>query len=588
MTIVHERIARLREKLVAHNLDYWLVTRGDAFQHELIDDSEKRLKWLTGFSGSAGFVIVGREEAGLFVDGRYEEQAHEQCQNTGITVLEMSAKAVTDFLGKKKGKLGVDGRFITRKGGILSSTFLEKRVAELSLQQHCLIEDIWQDRPVSVYTRAWNLDGEKSQEQLEERIKRIRALRPKEAAGKREGYFIAGADTACWLLGVRGADIKEMPIVLSRALLVLADDDWHIYWYIEGDMDRVEGLSLLQDKISIRSSIQNIIEDAQSLDQLWLDPQCTNEQIYSMCTSIDTLTVMQAPSIVRKVQTIKTIRESRGFRDCHIRDGAMMVKLLYWIDRKKEALDELTIIEKIHALRQQTEGYIGQSFSPIVGSGSNGSIIHYRSTAKSNRKLRNGELLLIDCGGHYRDGTTDVTRTIAIETVPEPLARIYTFVLKAHIRLMMQIFPKKTLGSELDTVARHVLWNEGMDYPHGTGHGVGHVLAVHESPPTISRSAHHTHIDEGMVLSIEPGYYRSKEFGCRIENLAIVHKTDTENLAFENYTCVPYDRRLILKSLLTEEEKEWLDAYHAWVEYTLAPLLSEEEHEWLQLITKPI
>ena len=575
-------ISKVQKLIRERGLDAYIVPRSDAYQNEQVMDCDERLQWLMGFSGSAGFAVVTKNSSALFVDGRYTEQVKHEITDKKIKILDFSSSALSDFLAGSLAdgfRLAVCGDMITHSGQLMSREGIEKSILQsrcdigLEIIDECLVDMAWgKARPSPSYGEGWLIDRDKFGN-IEDRVGRVKKRLG--ATEQEVAILVSRADSVCWLLGVRGWDIDMMPVVLSRAILFI-DDDWKIVWYVEGD--RAEIMQSLIDKVSLKVEVKNaesLAQDIKHIENLQIDEKAASESLIVAYDGDYT----SSTCLVRMAQSVKSRDEISGFRDCHILDGNAMIRLLAWIDGEG-VKSEGDIVRRIESLRRDRREYICPSFFSIVGISEKGAIIHYRGDADSDMEFKSGELLLIDCGGHYIDGTTDISRTVVCGRGSESLRIDYTKVLRSHIMLLRQRFPLGTTGSQLDAIARGCLWNYDYDYAHGTGHGVGHILGVHESPPSISRGAIGVEIEEGMVLSIEPGMYRVGEYGIRIENLVVVER-EGDWLYFDSLTCVPYAMKLIEIKLLRDGEIEWLDNYHAWVYQQHYRDLVGEDREWL-------
>jgi len=549
-----EKLKNLRELLAKNGLDAWLQPVHDEWFGEYPPACNRRVEWISGFSGSAGLTIIGREKAVLLTDGRYTLQARAQVpaqfevQNSG----DISAQKWLADNFPNGGRVGYDPKLYTR--AMLDKLAGEK--IELVASEN-LIDKLWSARPPTPATKVFEHEIKYSGESAESKRARIAEIIKKSGA---DAAFISAPESLCWLLNIRARDTENTPLHLARAIIdATGNVEFFEDFCLRGN-DKYNGKKILFDPQNTSVFITDFLEKAGVILQSGEDP-CTLPK------------------------AIKNEVEIAGIRNAHIRDGAAVTKLLYWL-AQQENVSELEVVDKILEFRKSQENFLEPSFDTIAGSGANGAIVHYRATPETNRKLQTNELFLLDSGGQYFDGTTDITRTIFIKNgaIGEPSAehkKMFTLVLKGHIALATANFPEGTRGSQLDALARQYLWQVGADYDHGTGHGVGCFLGVHEGPQRVSKRAGDAALAAGMVLSNEPGYYKAGEYGIRIENLVTVVPAGEKFLKFETLTCAPLDKNLVDFSLLSETEKTWLSDYHKWVAEMLKPFLNEQEYSWL-------
>ncbi|MGR3468968.1 MAG: aminopeptidase P family protein [Shimia sp.] len=573
------RLTALRAEMEREGVDAFLVPRADVHQGEYVADADARLQWLTGFTGSAGFAVVLKDRAAIFVDGRYRVQVRQQVADV-FTPVAWPETSLADWLREH-----APGARIAYDPWLHTIAEVETLAAANLVPTENLIDRIWRDRPASPLGRATaqplELTGEGS------RNKRERIAGVLRKAGQ-SAAVLTLPDSISWLLNMRGTDIPRNPVVQALAILhndgrvTLAIDpaktadlgpDPHIT-QIPPDAfaDALRGLTgtVRVDKTSAPQAVADILRDAGTRIAFDSDP----------CA-------------LPKAR--KTKAELDGHRAAQARDAVAMVEFLAWLDAEAPgALTEIAVVEQLEAFRRQTNALKDISFETIAGSGPNGAIVHYRVTRDTDRALNAGELLLVDSGGQYVDGTTDITRTVAIGTPGQEERGMYTRVLSGMIAISMLRFPKGVAGAHLDAVARVPLWDVGRDYDHGTGHGVGSFLSVHEGPQRLARSGT-IPLEPGMILSNEPGYYREGAFGIRLENLIAVEPAPDlagadprEMLSFETLTWVPFDRRLIDADLLPHAQKAWLDAYHMEIARRLEGTLSPRAADWLALAVRPV
>ena len=585
---VPERVKALRRELKSRKLKGFLVPHSDEHQDEFLPPSAERLRWLTGFTGSAGAAIVLEDVAVLLVDGRYTLQARAQTDTTLFEVLQTpEAKASKWLTAKlpKGGALGYDPSLHTIKEIERLTESLGKAGIRLEPQANNPIDLLWQDRPAPssspVVPHGLEFSGRSAAEKIAEVQERLRRDRA-------DAVLLTLLDSVAWLFNIRGADISHSPLALAFAL-VPARGKPALFIDPAKVGDNVRG--------HLREAVELLPPDAldarlKSLGQkgarVRLDPETTPVRFKQVLEAAGAKIVAgEDPCILPKA--IKTTAEIKGARAAHLRDGAAVSRFLAWLDEYSPSgrVDEISAAMKLEDFRRESGELKDISFDSISAAGPHGAVVHYRPTTVSNLKLKPRSLYLIDSGGQYADGTTDITRTIAIGTPSAEMRRHYTLVLKGHIAIAAVRFPKGTRGQDIDPFARRPLWEAGLDFDHGTGHGVGSYLSVHEPPQRISR--HGTvELQPGMILSNEPGLYREGEYGIRLENLVLVTppaaiKGGTrEMFGFETLTLVPFDRRLIDPSLLTLDELAWLNAYHAEVRRKIEKLLRGSSRSWLR------
>ena len=578
------RLSALRQELESAGLDAFLVPRADRHQGEYVAPADDRLAWLTGFTGSAGFAAVTPTIAGVFVDGRYRLQVRAQVAEDFTPVDWPEIKLGPWLVGQldEGAKVGFDPWLHTKDEIDTLSKAAKDHLALVPSDN--LIDRIWTDRPplpsVPVRAHPIELSGEKSGE------KRNRMAKQLKDAGQKAAV-ITLPDSICWLLNIRGGDIERNPVVQAFAILhdtgrvsLFSDltkfehlgPDPHIDqfdWSAFEDQLRVLEGPVRVDRKTAPLAVSSILEDA-GVEVAWDDDPC----------------------IMPKA--IKNAAEIEGMRAAHLRDGVAMVEFLAWLDREapKGGVTEIDAAKALESHRANANNLMDISFDTISGAGPNGAIIHYRVTEDTNRTLQSGELYLVDSGGQYLDGTTDITRTIAIGDVGAEERACYTRVLQGMIAISQARFPRGVTGRDIDALARAALWRVGLDYDHGTGHGVGAYLSVHEGPQRISRATE-VKLKPGMILSNEPGYYKPGAFGIRIENLIVVREAEKigdkrDQLDFETLTFVPLDRRLIDTALLGPWERNWIDSYHAEVRAKLTNRLSPDAQVWLEAATEPL
>ncbi len=586
-----ERLAALRAALKADGLHGFIVPITDEHGSEYVGSYAQRLAWLTGFTGSAGTAVVLADSAAFLTDGRYTLQAEAQVgpEWTRINSVEIPVAAWLSANVPEGARVGFDPWLATNAQANAWRRALEGCRAELVGVAANPLDPLWADRPepspAPLKVHPEELAGKTSAEKRGD----IAEWLAKEGA---DAAVVTALDGVAWLFNVRGGDVAHTPVGLGFAL---AHKDGTADLFVD---DAKLG-SQVHAHLGNSVRVAPYAAFAGALDGMAgmvvaADPERTAETVFARLRDGHARVLERRDPIVL-AKAIKNPAEIAGARAAHLRDGVALTRFLRWVsvEALDGALDELTATAKLAELRREA-GALDLSFDTIMGSGPNGAIMHYRGTPESNRKIAPGELLLIDSGGQYQDGTTDVTRTVAIGAPNPEMRDRFTRVLKGHIAVATAVFPKGAKGSQLDGMARRALWNIGADYAHGTGHGVGSYLAVHEGPARIAtRDGGDEVLRSGMILSNEPGYYKPGHYGIRIENLVLIvdvalRGAELPMLGFDNLTLAPIDRVLIVATLLTESERDWLNAYHALVRSTLAPLLDTDTAAWLTEATAPL
>ena len=570
------RLAQLRAELTKAGLAGYLIPRADAHQGEYVASRDDRLQWVTGFTGSAGFCVVLPQVAGVFIDGRYRTQVKLQVDLAHFTPVPWpETKAgpwILDHL--QAGVIGFDPWLHTADEIEKIQTALQGSNVTLRATDN-LVDAIWPDQPAApqgkVFVHPDTLAGETAA------AKRARLAADLQAAGQ-EAAVVTLPDSICWLLNIRGADVPKNPVVQAFAILshtgavdlfidpakVNAEVVAHLGAgvHLHAPSAFIPALTALKGAVRVDKTTAPLAVSDLIAQTVWGDDPC------------------------RLPKACKNAGEIAGMREAHLRDGAAVVEFLAWLDAQtpKGGLTEIAVVQALEGFRRATNALHDISFDTICGAGPNGAIMHYRVTDESNRAIGQNDLLLVDSGGQYRDGTTDITRTIAVGDPGEEARACYTRVLQGVIAISRARWPRGLAGRDLDPLARQALWMAGQDFNHGTGHGVGAFLSVHEGPQRLSRISE-VPLEPGMILSNEPGYYREGAFGIRLENLIVVQVAEAmgdhrDQLSFETLTFAPFDRRLIQKAELSAGERAWLNAYHAQVLAHLTPRLSAFALAW--------
>ncbi|MEI4261649.1 aminopeptidase P family protein [Roseovarius sp. D0-M9] len=588
------RLAALREAMAAAQVDGWLVPRADVHQGEYVAPGDERLAWLTGFTGSAGFAAITQDKAGVFVDGRYRTQVRSQTDTGAFQPVDWPETKLAQWLRAALpdgGRVGFDPWLHTLKemddlARALSGTGIE------CVPHANLIDSIWPDRPApplgKITTYPDDLAGKTSAEKRAELAERLKAQ------GHRAAVLTL-PDSIAWLLNIRGADIPRNPIPHAFAIL---HDDTRVELYVHPDKLDALPANCTKDGVSAHADTGFTAALTILLSPVRIDPASIPVAVVETLrqTGIDAAHEVD-PCILPKA--CKTEAEIAATRAAHLRDGAAVCEALSWLDAQAPGtITEMDVVTRLEEARRATGKLLDISFDTIAGGGPNGALAHYRVSETSNRTLQEGDLLVLDGGGQYLDGTTDITRTLPIGTPGTDERAAFTRVLQGMIAISRLRFPKGLAGRDMDALARYPLWLADQDYAHGTGHGVGVYLCVHEGPQRISRASE-TPLQPGMILSNEPGYYREGHFGIRIENLLVVQHaaplpgsdpadSAAGRLAFETLNFVPIDRRLIDVAMLAQPEIDWINAYHAQCREKISPLLGPDASEWLDRAAAPL
>lgn len=593
MTSYKNKLDDLRAELSKQNLDGFLIPRADEYQGEFVAPYAERLKWLTGFTGSGGAAIVLSHTATVMTDGRYLLQVRDEVDQALYETSDITKVSIGEWLAENAGAGAVIGydpwlhtpvqiKTIERKADVKSVALRAvsrnpvDHVRGEALQIPATPVEIFPDE-IAGYT-------------VREKCEQIAALL------REEGVFaaiITLPDSIAWLLNIRAQDIRYIPLALSY---LIVNQNGSVIWFIEpgrvsgGVQEHIGAHVQVVSPSRMAQTIADISDDSDS--PVGLDFARSPIWFKSELEEYGAEVVdFKDPCIEPKA--LKAVAEQAALKDAHIRDGTALVNFLYWLDNHGEGKTELDIVEKLEQCRRENPSYKGMSFPTIAGFGANGAIIHYRPSARTNKTLEAGNLLLVDSGGQYEYGTTDITRTIAIGKVSPQISKHYTRVLQGHIAVASTHFPEGTTGAQIDAMARKPLWNDNLDYAHGTGHGVGCYLAVHEEAASLSPRGKDA-LGEGMLLSNEPGYYKEGSHGIRIENLVLVQKGDLcadtgkQMMYFETVSYAPIDLEPVQKELLSEEDRAWINAYHARVLECLSPHLEGEVSEWLKIKTAAI
>lgn len=595
---IQERIDALRRQMKEHGCDIYIVPSGDSHQSEYVGEHFKVREFLTGFTGSAGTAVFTKDSAGLWTDGRYFLQAREQLEGSGITLFRSGEKGVPTLEEYVEaslptgGTLGFDGRVISMQKGIQFEKIAQKKEGQISYS-YDLADAVWEDRPPLLRRPAFLLPDSCTGESLKDKLSRVQEAMKEEGA---DIHILASLDDICWLTNLRGQDVSYCPLLLSYA--ILTEKEMRLY-VDAGKLTDETKAKLLRASVHI-FPYDAIWEDIPALSEkskLLLDPARLNYALYARIPKGADIIEKDNPTVSMKAVKNKT--EIENIQNAHIKDGIAVTKFMYWLKKNMAATatpsSEAEAADKLESLRREQEGYLGASFEPICGWGPHGAIIHYCTSPQTNAALLPGTLFLTDTGGHYMEGSTDISRTFALGDVPHHMKKDFTTVLIGNLRLSNAVFLHGACGANLDILARMPLWERGLDYRHGTGHGVGYLLNIHEAPAsfhTAIRPATSAALEPGMIITDEPGIYVEGSHGVRIENELLVKEKEETGygrfLHFQPLTYAPIDLDAVLPEMMTVEERRWLNSYHAEVYKKIAPHLSDEERDWLEIYTREV
>jgi Xaa-Pro aminopeptidase len=585
-----QRLARLRNEMRERGLSAYFVPSSDPHQSEYVPTCWKRRSWLSGFHGSAGDVLVTLDDAGLWTDGRYFLQAESDLAGTGIRLFragEAGVPSIEQFLSnhlKLGDTLGIDPQVVSHDRAASLHAASERAGAQMARVEPNLVDLVWADRPALARNPVTRWPTKFAGETVRSKLSRVRKAMHDAGA---TAHVITTLDAIAWLLNIRGSDVDYNPVTIAYVIVTQTDATLFV------DAKKLSGpvRKVLETNVQIRpySGMGSACARLRKRGaKVWVDPASANAWcIEALGTSVQVV----APSPIGRMKAAKNSVELAGMRAAHLRDGVAMVRFLHWLEKTVagEGTTELGAATQLEQFRAQGEHFRGLSFPTIAGYGPHGAIIHYSVDESTDIALRPAGLFLLDSGAQYTDGTTDITRTILLgERGSAVECDRFTRVLKGHIALACAVFPAGSSGARLDTLARMSLWQAGLDYAHGTGHGVGAFLNVHEGPQSISHSRGlGAPLEVGNVQSNEPGFYEPGKFGIRIENLIevvrdeAVSKTGSEFHSFETLTLCPIERRLIIRDMMTDGEIKWLNRYHARVRRELSPLLDNTQRRWL-------
>lgn len=594
---VFERITKLRALMAEKNINMYIVPTADFHQSEYVGEHFKARKYITGFTGSAGTAVITMKSAGLWTDGRYFLQAGKQLEGTTVELFKMgepNVPTVEEYIENTLSEgetLGFDGRVVSMEDGQAYEKIVQKKNG--SIKYDCdLIDDIWEDRPMLSEKPAFALDIKYTGESTSSKLKRVRESMKTSGAN---AHVITSLDDIAWLLNIRGDDIEFFPLILSYVIVTM--DEVHLF-INENKLSGKIKANLIENGITAFHPYNDVYEEAKKFtasDVLLVDPVRMNYALYNNIPEDVKKIGKENPCVLFKAMKNKT--EIRNIKNAHIKDGIASTKFMYWLKQNvgKEKITEISASNKLEELRAQQEGFIRPSFEPICAFGEHAAIVHYTSSPETDVELKEGSLFLTDTGAGYYEGSTDVTRTIAFGEVPQVMKDHFTMTLQSNLRLAHARFLYGCNGMNLDILARGPFWDNNLNFNHGTGHGVGYLMNIHEAPTGFrwQYRAHEIHpIEEGMVITDEPGIYIAGSHGVRIENELLACKGEKNEygqfMYFEPITYVPIDLDVVNPDIISIQEKAWLNEYHKKVYDKISPYLNEEEKEWLKEYTREI
>lgn len=590
---ITEKIAKLKELMKERGIDYYIIPSADYHQSEYVGDYFKGREWISGFTGSAGTVVVTQNEVGLWTDGRYFIQAEKQLQGSGITLFKVGEEGVPTFIqyivnNIQSGEtLGFDGKVLATNTVLdFEAKFKDKKV-NFNFEFD-LVGEIWRDRPSLPASQVFVLEEKFTGESVEKKLTRVRNILEEENC---DVNIITSLDDIAWIFNIRGNDVKNNPVNLAYAAITV---DKAVLYIGEEKLNSEVEKYLYKNGVEVRDYFE-IYEDMERVSNsniIMMDLNKVNYTIFKKLNPEIKVINRSNPSTIMKACKNKV--ELENLRNSHVKDGVAVTKFMYWLKNSigKEEITEMSATQKLESFRKEQELYIEPSFDTIAAYESNAAMMHYKSTPETDRRLEAKNLFLVDSGGQYFDGTTDITRTFILGECSEELKKHFTLVLKGMINLSKVKFLYGVTGTNLDILARQALWNIGIDYKCGTGHGVGFLLNVHEGPQGIRVQYNSQVLEEGMNVTNEPGVYIAGSHGIRLENELIVQKAEKTEfgqfMKFETMTYAPLDLDGVIKELLSKEEIEYLNNYHQMVYEKVSPYLTLEEKEWLKEYTRVI
>lgn len=581
---INQRLEDLRKLMADRKIEAYIIPTSDPHQSEYLADYYKDRQFISGFTGSAGTAVVTSNQAKVWTDSRYFLQAEKELSTSEFELMKMGVEgypSIEEFLDENVsefGKIAFNGKVFSVKEYKKLSESMTSRTLVSDIDY---ISDLWQDRPALGKEKIWVLDEERSGESTASKLERVREHMANKAF---DYYFIGAIEDICWLLNIRGKDVAYNPVVLSYMLI--SQNEAHLCI----ERDKLDGKAndyLSENNVKTHSYdyIFTLLKEIPGKSRIFLDPERTNVAIYDSINS--NVKVSMGRNITTDFKAIKNEKEIENTKKAYIIDGVSLIKFFNWLETGASTgtLNEYVAGKKLHELRSENESFIEESFESIIGYKDNAAIVHYSAANVGSKTIGTEGMILIDSGAHYDEGTTDITRTLALGSLNEEEKIDYTLVLKSHIALFLAKFKNKTSGQRLDSIAKYPLWKEGKDFFHGTGHGVGYILTVHEGPQRIAQVSDVEFV-ENMFTSIEPGLYIKDSHGIRLENQAVAKKAFENEfgtfLEFENLTYLPMDTRPIKPEMLTREEIDWVNEYNRKVEEVLSPYLEGSDLEYLK------
>ncbi|MEA1848174.1 MULTISPECIES: aminopeptidase P family protein [unclassified Chryseobacterium] len=585
-----EKIAALRGEMQENNVDAFIVYSADPHMSEYLPEEWQERAWLSGFLGSAGFVVVTKDKAGLWTDGRYFTQAAIELEGSGIDLFKEGMEGTPNYIDwiiseiPAEGRVGVNALATSHANWELLTEKLNAK--NIMLVDLPLLDNVWKERGTPSKNPIFVHPVERAGKSV---VEKIAAIRQKMESMEATVHVISSLDDVAWTLNLRGSDVQSNPVFLGY--IVITKNDAKLFTDLEKlEVEARKQMDEAWVKMMPYEEFYNCLKEFKD-EKVLVSPN-SNQSIFEALKSENNMIKAPVPGNLMKAQ--KNDTELEGFRKVMVRDGVAMVKFLYWLNHNagKEPMTEYSIGEKLRGFRAEGENFVGESFGSIVGYKDNGAIMHYSAKSEGSKEVTNDASILVDSGGQYLEGTTDITRTFALGAVSDEFKRNSTLVLQGMIRLSMVKFPKGTKGVQLDAIARLPLWMHGKDFNHGTGHGVGSFMNVHEGPQNIRKDMNPQELLPGMVCSNEPGYYVEGEYGIRHENLIAVRESETTDSGtfyeFETLTFCPFFKDTIVKEILSEEEITWLNAYHQTCTEKLGPHLEGEVKEWFNELVSPL
>ena len=585
-----EKVASLRDEMKKNNIQAFIVYSADPHMSEYLPEEWQERTWLSGFTGSAGFVVITADKAGLWTDGRYFTQAPIELKGSGIDLFKDGIEGTPNYIDwiisetTEGASIAVNGIATSHANWIALEDKLTKHKRQL--KDLPLLKKVWPKRPASSQNPVFVHPVERAGQSVTDKIAAIREKMKEEGA---TAHVISSLDDVAWTLNLRGSDVNCNPVFLGYVLLTLEE------CFLFVDLFKLDDeTELLMKKLGVFTKpYHNFFDHLGMLkNQSILIAPSSNQSIFDAVKNNNTIIEKPVPGNLMKA--VKNETEQEGFRTVMVRDGVAMVKFLHWLTHTvgKEDMDEYSVGKKLYEFRAAGKNFVGNSFGSIVGYKENGAIMHYSAKSEGSLKITNDSSVLVDSGGQYLEGTTDITRTFPLGEVSDEFKKDATTVLQGLIHLSLAKFPRGTKGVQLDALARMPLWKEGKDFNHGTGHGVGSFLNVHEGPQSIRKEINPVDLQAGMVLSNEPGYYVEGKYGIRHENLILVKtwkKTEWNTFyEFETLTLCPFFKSIIVKDLLSQEEIDWINAYHKTVQEKLTPHLEGEVKQWFESLVSPL